>query len=281
MTIVLAILKWIGIVLLILLAVVILILLLVLLVPFRYHAEGHVRDPEEHEDIPFETWKNGADVSAEVTWLLHFLRARIRYPSQEKLEVWILGRPFPVERFLKKKEPPQEEEKKEEEPAKEPLTLPQKIEQLVNKADQAAYGVDYYYRTLTGICGRRALDAVLKRLDLILQGILPSRWYLKGTVGLGDPYREGKLYEVCSILSPFTGDSLAIDNVWLAWQMDLSGSLSGILRLGRIVRGVFPLLFDKNCKKLLRKLRAGKAKIKAYGAKAEAAPEAVEGGQNG
>ena len=30
--------------------------------------------------------------------------------------------------------------------------------------------------------------------DLILQGILPSRWYLKGTVGLGDPYREGKLF---------------------------------------------------------------------------------------
>lgn len=281
MTIVLAILKWIGIVLLILLAVVVLLLLLILLVPFRYRAEGQVTDPETHEEIPFAAWKDGARVSAEVSWLLHFLQARIRYPSEEKLQVFVLGRRFPIERFLKKKEPAPEEEKKEEEPEKEPLTLTQKLEKLAGKADQAAYGADYYYRTLTGICGRRALNVVFQRLDLILQGILPSSWFLKGTVGLGDPYREGKLCEVCSMLSPFTGDSLSIEKEWMDWQLDLSGSLSGVLRLGRVVRGVVPLLFDKNCKKLLRKLRAGKAKIKAYGERAAAAPEAVEGGQNG
>ena len=50
MTILLTVLKWIGIILLIILALVLVLILLVLFVPFRYRGRAGISDPECHED---------------------------------------------------------------------------------------------------------------------------------------------------------------------------------------------------------------------------------------
>ncbi|MBQ3393509.1 MAG: hypothetical protein IJG52_08870 [Lachnospiraceae bacterium] len=287
MTIILAVLKWIAILLLIILALLLVILLTVLLVPVRYRLRGKVNDPYEHEKAEFARWKDSANCTAEVTWLLRAVMARIHYPEKElkdMLDIRILGRRFPIEKFLGKKAPPKEE-KEEPEEQEEKKELPERIEELLEKAENLLDTVGYYHRVLTGTCGRRAIDAVLFRLGEILRTIAPSSWFLRGAVGLGDPYNGGRLCGICSMLYPFAEERLQIETVWEAYRLDLNGSIEGGFRLGSIVRSALPLLFDKNCKKLLKKLRRGYRRTQA--AKAAPAQEnalsvpAEERGENG
>ena len=57
MTILLTVLKWIGIILLIILALVLVLILLVLFVPFRYRGRAGISDPECHEEFPISVLK--------------------------------------------------------------------------------------------------------------------------------------------------------------------------------------------------------------------------------
>ena len=102
MTVVLAILKWIGIVLLAILALILLILLLVLFVPIRYRVAGTKAD----KDIRGK---------AVVSWLLHLVHASVTY-EDKKVPLTIRAAGIPVVRKWLLGGP---EKPKEEEPAKE------------------------------------------------------------------------------------------------------------------------------------------------------------------
>ena len=78
--IVLAILKWIGIILLAILGLVLLIVLAVLFVPVRYRING------DYEEKP--------DASATVSWLFHLLHIKVRFRDSLFWQVRILGIPF-------------------------------------------------------------------------------------------------------------------------------------------------------------------------------------------
>lgn len=78
--IVLAILKWIGIILLAILGLVLLIVLAVLFVPVRYRING------DYEEKP--------DATAAVSWLFHLLHVKVRYRDALFWQVRILGIPF-------------------------------------------------------------------------------------------------------------------------------------------------------------------------------------------
>ena len=103
-TVLLTILKIIGIILLCVLLTLFCVLLLVLFVPVRYRIETVRREGEE---TPFR-------VLLKVTWLLHILNAAFRYPGEDGLRVRVFGfTVFPARRKEKAKE---KETEKEEEP---------------------------------------------------------------------------------------------------------------------------------------------------------------------
>ncbi len=88
MTAFLAVLKIIGIVLLVIISVLLAIILLVLFVPVRYYVDGKV----DETNLETETGliKDRIYVKAGFSWLLHILRGRIIYPESTEFSVWVL-----------------------------------------------------------------------------------------------------------------------------------------------------------------------------------------------
>lgn len=101
-TVLLSILKIIGIILLCVLLLALTILLLVLFVPVRYRIKG---SRQEGDDVPVR-----ADVKA--TWLMHILNVSFRYPEEAYIRVRLFC--FTVFSTLKKEKEGKEKEKEEE-----------------------------------------------------------------------------------------------------------------------------------------------------------------------
>lgn len=99
-TVLLSILKIIGIVLLCILALIVTVLILVLFVPVRYQVKGYRKEGDE---VPVRA-------AVKITWLLHILNAAFRYPEEPYIKVRIFC--FTVFSTRKKEVP--EEEKQEE-----------------------------------------------------------------------------------------------------------------------------------------------------------------------
>ena len=89
MTIVLTVLKIIGVTILIILGVLLLIGCLVMFVPIRYRAEGLV--PEKGYMESDEDWKKRTFVTVKITWLLHALSVRVHLPDEHNLYVRLFG----------------------------------------------------------------------------------------------------------------------------------------------------------------------------------------------
>lgn len=107
-TVLLTILKIIGIILLCVLLTLFCVLLLVLFVPVRYRIEAARREGEE---APFR-------VLLKVTWLLHILNAAFRYPGEDGLRVRVFGfTVFPARRKEKAVNPQDGETEKAQEMA--------------------------------------------------------------------------------------------------------------------------------------------------------------------
>lgn len=257
MVIVLNLLKWLGCLLLVLLIIALVIILLLLFAPFHYKASLTVDDPKTHEEFPVMVIRNRSDVNAEVVWLGGILKLIIAFPRGYLISVELFGKDLGVmKRFGKKKEEKKEEqpeEKKEEEKEEGGITI-EKIERYFDAAD-------HLQRILTGRCGRRAIAKVSDHLIRVVEHVLPRNWALSGTVGLGDPCLNGKLTGACAVLMPVCEEHLQLDTEWENYRCDLKAEIDGILRVIVPVKEVLPLLFDKDCLKMLKKLRKLKAKF--------------------
>ena len=280
MTVLLCILKWLGIILLILLGIVLLLLILVLLVPIRYKASARVDDPEPHSEFPLSVFIERSSVNAEAAWFFGIIKIAVSYPAGERISLKIFGRDIDIRKFLKKQEgEPAEEEREEEEEQKEEeeeTSLSERAEKVLDRIGRIFDSVDYIYRILTGSCGRRATEKILRRLKKILLSILPSRWTLGGTVGLSDPCLNGRMTGVNAVLMPVCDDHLMIGTQWEDYRFDLHAEMEGKIRLCVPVIEAVPLVFDKDCRKLYKKLMRARSRLAAR------TPEVNSGGtQNG
>lgn len=259
MTILLSIVKWIGIILLILLCILLIFLLLLMLVPFRYKMHAEVDDPARHDKFPIDVLKERSGVLAEVSWLLGALKILVKYPSSEILCVKVFGKDIGIMNILQKNAS-EEEEKKEEEKEEDTDTAIEKVEKLAAKAEKILNALDYVHRVLTGSCGRRAFGKVKERLKSIVLHVLPDHWEMSGTVGLSDPCLNGRAEGIFAILMTFA-DQLDMRTEWEKYRCDLKAELGGKLQLIVPVKEALPLLFDKDCRKVVRKLKKVKAKL--------------------
>ena len=264
MAVFLTILKWLGIILLILLALILVILLIVLLVPIKYNARAAVDDPDRHEEFPVAVLKEKSEVKAFISWLFGAVKGLVSYPGNELIAVRIFGKDIGLMDKLRKEESGEkeaEEEKKEEE-EKEKTSLAEKVDAAVGKAEKIIDVVDYIHRVLTGSCGRRAFRKVSRRLLNILDSIMPDHWKIGGNVGLNDPCLNGKLTGFNSILMPFMDEHLGINTEWDLYRCDMNAEMAGKIRLITPVKETVPLIFDKDCRKVLKKLKKVKSKLK-------------------
>lgn len=266
MGIFLSILKWLGIILLILLAIALILLLIVLIVPLRYKAAARVDDPETHSEFPLHVFTKRSDVTAEISWLLGIVKVFVSYPYGELITVKIFGKDIGIMKLLKKEpqeqeERPQEKEKEEEE--EEQGSLEDRVEKALDRVSRIFDLIDYIYRILTGSCGRRALAKIQRRLQNILLSFMPSRWMVSGTVGFADPYLNGRMTGICAMLMPVCDDHLLIETQWEDYRFDLKAEMEGKIRLGVPVVEAVPLIFDKDCRKLYKKLMRARSRLAA------------------
>ena len=184
------------------------------------------------------------------------------YPGRELIAVKIFGRDIGIMDKLKKSEPAGKEEKPEEEKEeKEETSLSKRLEEISAKAEKAVNAADYVYRVLTGRCGRRAWSKVKRRLISILDHILPNYWKIMGTVGLVDPCLNGRLTGITAMLMPFADDHLRLNTEWEMYRCDMEAEMSGKLRLIVPVKEAVSLFFDRDCRKVFKKLLKVRAKL--------------------
>lgn len=264
MAVFLTILKWLGIILLILLALILVILLIVLLVPIKYNARAAVEDPDRHEEFPVAVLKEKSEVKAFISWLFGAVKVLVSYPGNELIAVRIFGKDIGLMDKLRKEESGEKEaeEEKEEEEEREKTSLAEKVDAVVGKVEKIIDVVDYIHRVLTGSCGRRTFRKVSRRLLNILDSIMPDHWKISGNVGLNDPCLNGKMMGFNSILMPFMDEHLGINTEWDLYRCDMNAEMAGKIRLITPVKETVPLIFDKDCRKVLKKLKKVKSKLK-------------------
>ena len=162
MAVFLTVLKVLGIVLLILAGLLLIIMLLVLFVPIRYSFSGSIDDPEGSSEVLHLDLKKDVAFEGSVRWLLGVFYGGLSAGGKDgddefiRVEVRILGKKVPLDRFLRKKEP--EEEKKEEKPGEpeKKKTLDQKLEEMLNRIEKLYNRLQDVFHVLQSECGTRA-----------------------------------------------------------------------------------------------------------------------------
>ena len=254
MTILLTVLKWIGIILLIILALVLVLILLVLFVPFRYRGRAGISDPECHEEFPFSVLKERSDLLFDVSWFAGMIKVTAAYPGNKLVSVKVFGKEVWSKEIGKeggKEEKEKPEEKQEEKEEEESKSLSEKAVSLV----------DYVYRVLTGSCGRRAWEKIKARLFNIVRHVMPDMWKLSGNIGLNDPCCNGNMNIIYSVLKAFADEHMELETEWDLYRCNLEAAAAGKLRIIVPVKEALPLLFDKDCRKVYKKLKKAKSKL--------------------
>ena len=261
MAVFLTILKWLGIILLVLLVLILVILLIVLLVPIKYNARAAVEDPDRHEEFPVSVLRDNSEVTARISWLFGAVTVLVAFPGNELIAVKVFGKDIGIMNRLKKQEAVPEEAAKEQEEEKKETLLSEKVDAVIARMEKVIDAVDYVHRVLTGSCGRRAFRKVSRRLMNILDDMMPDHWKIRGNVGLNDPCLNGKLTGFTSILMPFMDEHLGIDTEWDLYRCNMDAEMAGEFRLITPVKEAVPLIFDKDCRKMLKKLKKVKSKL--------------------
>ena len=264
MAILLTVLKWIGIILLILLGVVLILLLLVLFVPLRYKGRAGISDPECHEEFPVSVLKERSDLLFDISWFAGMIRVVAAYPGNKLVSLKVFGKEMwsvgtgKKSGEEKKEEPEEAKEEKEEE---EPGTLSERVDALTAKVEKLTGAADYAYRVLTGSCGRRAWEKIKVRLLKIARHTAPDMWKLSGNIGLNDPCFNGNMNIIYSILMPFAEEHMELETEWDLYRCNLEAAAAGKVRVIVPVKEALPLLFDKDCRKVYKKLKKVKSKL--------------------
>lgn len=258
MTILFTILKIIGIILLILIALI----LLVLFVPVRYHVDASVDDPQPHEDFDADYYKEHLHAYVKAGWLFHLVSVTVQYPGKPVLAVRAAG--FTVFTGRKKeKAPPKEKEPKETQETEKGFI--EKVKSLYSR-------LVYYKKTLTCKSGRRAIDKIKITVSGLLKKVLPKNWEMRGTAGFGDPALGGIFLSVQGMLVPLTGGNMDLDADFQEWILDMHLQADGSIRIITVLAAALKILFDKDVRKLLHRLRRGPSKKSEGSAKEEGKP---------
>lgn len=244
-SILLSALRILGYILLALVGIALFLLLLVLLVPIRYHAGGELADPSCHETLGEEDKKAllaNAALRADASWLFHLVRFSYCYPGEGGPTLCVLWlRILPRRKDTSKADKDQVKEKKPKETDK-------------NKK-KTALPLKRIAKELASSETKTAVRVILERSGKLLKGILPGKWELTGTVGLGDPGATGTLMEAEALIYPAVCGHMWVMPCMDGYRFDLHGEARGKISLGRIVWILASLWMQQEVRNFVSRIR--------------------------
>lgn len=285
LTVLLLILKILGIVLLVLLGILLAFLLIVLFVPVRYQGSGY---REEGDPVPVH-------VQLKVTWLLHLVRVSFIYPEEAFLKVKVLFFQILPAKEKKKKASNKKEadgkkpktDKKEVESDVSDTTSDQKISDEGNAADEDGgddrrtlldfvrklfsairnikytirkiydkinhiiHNIRYYIKILQTESFKRAFMLCREQLLRFMKIVLPRKVSGTFTIGMEDPAATGQILSIYGILYPLIGDSITVIPDFEKPVMEGSFRFKGKITAFTLIRIAAKIYFDKDLKRVI------------------------------
>lgn len=285
LTVLLLILKILGIVLLVLLGILLAFLLIVLFVPVRYQGSGY---REEGDPVPVH-------VQLKVTWLLHLVRVSFIYPEEAFLKVKVLFFQILPAKEKKKKASNKKEadgkkpktDKKEVESDVSDTTSDQKISDEGNAADEDGgddrrtlldfvrklfsairnikytirkiydkinhiiHNIRYYIKILQTESFKRAFMLCREQLLRLMKIVLPRKVSGTFTIGMEDPAATGQILSIYGILYPLIGDSITVIPDFEKPVMEGSFRFKGKITAFTLIRIAAKIYFDKDLKRVI------------------------------
>lgn len=285
-SILLIILKIIGITLLVIFGLFLLLLLVVLFVPVRYRFKGNYDD--------------SFHCKGKITWLLHLVSIRIEVEKEVVTSIRILGIPLSV--FIKKKKEaafqkeaeesnkqkqaePQTVEQIEEKQAEilsvteevqtEKISFIQKIKNIIHNIKQKIHNIiekiknviekikDFicnikskkkqlkrYLRILQSDTTKAAFALCKKKIFKMLKHVFPRKLHADLTFGFEDPATTGYILAIYGMLPAFVGKSIILHPDFDKQIFQGSFKVKGAIRAWTLLYQVLSILMDKNCRKL-------------------------------
>ena len=285
-SILLIILKIIGITLLVIFGLFLLLLLVVLFVPVRYRFKGNYDD--------------SFHCKGKITWLLHLVSIRIEVEKEVVTSIRILGIPLSV--FIKKKKEAafqteaeesnkqkqsesqtveQIEEKQAEifsvteEVQTEKISFIQKIKNIIHNIKQKIHNIiekiknviekikDFicnikskkkqlkrYLRILQSDTTKAAFVLCKKKIFKMLKHVFPRKLHADLTFGFEDPATTGYILAIYGMLPAFVGKSIILHPDFDKQIFQGSFKVKGAIRAWTLLYQVLSILMDKNCRKL-------------------------------
>ncbi|MDD6202944.1 MAG: DUF2953 domain-containing protein [Lachnospiraceae bacterium] len=272
-SIILSILKIIGIVLLCILGILIGLVLLFLFVPIRYRFGG------SYHEKPI--------LRVRVSWLLRILTCSIMYEDEFLWKIKVLGIPvFPMSKKtarkeqekppvssldmtskIKKEEPEKSEIKKEEPKEPENPENPEKhieegikekkqpVASLLKKIKDNFKDFERYYKFFTSDSTKEAFRVCKRRVFSLLKSIFPKKCKAIVHFGMEDPAMTGQILAFHGMLYPVIGNTVSIYPEFekKVFEADFSGK--GRIYLFIVLYQVIRVITDRNCQKFINQMK--------------------------
>lgn len=285
----LSILKILGIILLVLLGIVLLVVLLVLFVPLRYTLEAG-RQEESEEAF---------SLKAKATWLLHLINVHARYPQTPHLRARILC--FTVFSTDKKSDGETEEkgeveegkqtddkasseslkeassekaenteflqeEIPEEEPEEDSPTILKflkrilsiikniryTISKICDKIKHIVKNIRYYLAIIKSDAFKRAFGVCKGQVWKLLYSIRPRKIRGSILIGTGDPASTGQVFAIYGILYPLLGEQIAVTPDFERKVLEGELFVKGKVTVFWLVKAAWIIYFNKDLRRIIK-----------------------------
>lgn len=290
-SVIVTILKIIGIVLLCILGLLVFLFLSVLFVPIRYSFQG-----EYKEDLY---------VKAKITWFLHILSLSFIYKEKEPvMKLRLLGIPLSfLEKTNKKTNTPpkknkvkqevKQEEKvstnipvhSKEEPVTQEESFTQKeepifkktnkkkppaffdkikktiraimnfISSFINKTRNIKDNFSYYMELLSHEDTIAAYKTCKYRFGKLIHHVIPKRFEVHVTYGLDDPASTAKILAIHSMFYAYIGNYIYLHPDFEEQTLEINTKGNGRITSGIFGYHILKVFFDRNCRNFLSKLK--------------------------
>lgn len=262
-----AILKILGIIILVLLGAAAMILLLLLFAPIRYCSKGNKQE--------------NVHVTARATYLNPLVRVYVEYPADRIVIVKVLGiTVYPGKRVKAEENPPEasvQSTGERSQQASEKMTEAVPLEASSKKSSEtpedapkadakaptpptASKKQDVLLQKISGYaklyqehkdCVSEALQTILKALKTVL----PKKCRVFAVVGTGEADTTGFLYAAYCAVASFLPGEVYLEPVWTERYLEGSYEVSGKIRLIHLVYAAIRIIADKRVRLLIKKLR--------------------------
>lgn len=130
-----------------------------------------------------------------------------------------------------------------------------KIEAWEKKADRVLRNIGFYLRLLDDPDTATALEKALRAVGKLGKHLVPKRWSLVGTAGLGDPAATGELLAVTSLLYPLTCGHVLLTPDFTLWRADLKLEARGRIPLVVVLAAALRILTDRDIRRLVGRIK--------------------------